>query len=38
MAAAELLRSQVVRSDEELVNVCMGWRDAMIAKGWSERE
>lgn len=30
----ELLRSEVLRSHEELVSVCMGWRDAMIGKGW----
>ena len=30
----ELIHSQVVRSYHELVDVCMGWRDAMIGKGW----
>jgi hypothetical protein len=33
-AGTELLQSQVVSSQKELVEVCMGWRDAMIAKGW----
>lgn len=32
-AGAELRQSQVVRSHEDLVEVCMSWRDAMIAKG-----
>ena len=35
IAGGELPQSQVVRSHEELVNVCMGWREAMRGKGWS---
>lgn len=35
MAGAEPLQSSVVRSHEELVEVCMGWRDAMIEKEWA---
>jgi hypothetical protein len=35
LTGSELLRSQVVRSHGELVDICLGWRDAMIVKGWN---
>lgn len=33
MAGTELLQSHVARSHEELVNVCMSWRAAMLEMG-----
>ena len=32
----DILLTQVVRSDYEIEQIAAGWRDAMLAKGWSE--
>ena len=33
---ADILLTQVVRSDNEIEQVAAGWRDAILAKGWAE--
>jgi hypothetical protein len=33
---ADILLTQVVRSDREIEQVAAGWLDAMLAKGWAE--
>ena len=33
---ADILLTQVVRSDHEIEQVAAGWRDAMLAKGWTD--
>src|SRR5262245_20078863 len=33
-ASRNVLQSRVVRSEIELVGMRMGWREAMVAKGW----
>lgn len=33
---ADILLTQVVRSDREIEQVAAGWRDAMRAKGWTD--
>ena len=34
--SGDLLLTQVCRSDREIEAVAAGWRDAMLAKGWTE--
>ena len=34
---ADILLTQVCRSDREIEQVAAGWRDAMRAKGWLEQ-
>ena len=33
--SGHLLMTQVCRSDREIEEVAAGWRDAMVAKGWT---
>lgn len=34
--SGDLLLTQVCRSDREIEEVSAGWRDAMLAKGWTD--
>jgi hypothetical protein len=35
LMTTDLLRSQVCRSSDEVLDTCEAWNAAMVAKGWS---
>jgi hypothetical protein len=34
LITTDLLRSQVCRSDKEVLNTCEAWKAALVGKGW----